>query len=323
MKRSGERKIPAPGNSSSAVGSKDSVGPRGRSRPSIGYLPVLGAFTLIELLVVIAIIAILAGLLLPVLSKAKLKAHGIQCLNNHRQLTYAWIMYASDNREVFAYASPADLAAYDPYAWMSGVIDFNPGNRSNWDLSADVQRSPLWTYCGAAPGIFRCPADRSTVRPSSGPLKGQLVPRVRSMSMSVWLGGFGGTLNYGSGVQSPPWRLYRRLTDLVDPGPSATSVFWDQREDSINYGNFVIDMTGYPAQPGLLQFNGDLPASYHHRAGGLSFGDGHSETRRWLDPRTMPPLRKNQSWTMSSGPIPSASNRDVMWLQEHATRKIN
>jgi len=280
-------------------------------------------FTLIELLVVIAIIAILAGLLLPALGKAKQKAQGIQCLSHHRQLTYAWLMHADDNQERFAYASPASLGGYDSNAWISGTMDFNPNNRSNWDPSADLQRSPLWKYCGEAAGVFHCPADHSTVTPASGPYRGQLVPRLRSMSMCIWFGGFGGTLAFSEGLQSPPWRLYQRLSDVVNPGPSSTVLFWDQREDSVNYGNFFIDMTGYPAQPSLTQFNGDLPASYHNRAGGMSFADGHSEIRRWLDPRTMPPVRKGESWTVFAGPMLSPNNRDILWLQEHATRKIN
>ena len=68
------------------------------SRPSRG-------FTLIELLVVIAIIAILAALLLPALTRAKLKAQGVQCMNNHRQLAIAWRMYTEDNNDKLLYAS--------------------------------------------------------------------------------------------------------------------------------------------------------------------------------------------------------------------------
>lgn len=283
---------------------------------------LLHAFTLIELLVVIAIIEILASMLLPALGIAKQKAQGIQCMNNHRQLTYAWLLYSDDSRNSFAYSSPAVLNAYDPSAWMSGTLNFNPNNRSNWDVTADLQRSPLWTYCGASAEIFRCPADKSMVQPSSGPFAGRRVPRVRSMAMSIWLGGFGGNLSLSfPGFQSPPWRLYRRLNDLVDPGPTMTAVFWDEREDAINTGNFGIDMSGFPDQPNLFQLAEDLPASYHHRAGGLSFADGHSEIRRWVDSRTMPPLRKDQRLNPNVL-IPSPNNRDVLWLQERATRSI-
>ncbi len=140
------------------------------------------------------------------------------------------------------------------------------------------------------------------------------------MSMSIWFGGFGGELHSGyPGVTSPPWRLYLKLGDLTDPGPTRTALFWDQREDSINWGNFYTDMTGWPDTPTQTQFNWDLPGFYHHLAGGLSFADGHSEIRRWRDPRTIPPIRVGVMWI--SGPMSSPRNPDIIWLQERATRR--
>src|SRR5438309_7280190 len=86
-----------------------------------------GAFTLIELLVVIAIIAILAAMLLPVLHKAKLKAQGVQCMNNHRQLCLAWRLYAEDNRDQLVYASDDGSGAKNPlnqYSWTLSHMDY-------------------------------------------------------------------------------------------------------------------------------------------------------------------------------------------------------
>ena len=118
-----------------------------------------GAFTLIELLVVIAIIAILAAMLLPSLSKAKLKAQGIRCLNNHKQLTLAWKMYNDDNRDNLLYASEGSSydPNVDPYVWVKGNMSFT-SDRSNWDVEQDIKKSPLWPYCGKNAGIWKCPA---------------------------------------------------------------------------------------------------------------------------------------------------------------------
>lgn len=277
-------------------------------------------FTLIELLVVIAIIAILAALLLPVLIEAKIKTQGIQCMNNHRSLMLAWKMYTDDNSDRILYASPDPFysPAILPAVWILGGMDFNPGNRSNWDVTQDVARSPLWSYCGKSAAIWKCPADRSFVTVS-----GKNLPRVRSMSMNLWVGGFGGTADTLSGsdygtVGGNIWRVFLKMSDMTDPGPSRTFVFLDMREDSIDIGNFATDMQGWPATPQENQFY-DLPASYHNRAGGLSFADGHSEIKRWQDDRTMPPLIKSGLINDSD---PSPNNKDITWLQERATRRI-
>jgi len=133
------------------------------------------------------------------------------------------------------------------------------------------------------------------------------------MSMSNWVGGNEGA--YG-GWSGPEWKVYLKQEDFIDPGPSSTFVLLDEREDSINDGFLVTEMAGYP-NPSTTKIV-DYPASYHNRAAGLAFADGHSEIHKWLDPRTTPTLKRGQELALN---VASPNNVDMTWTRDHATRK--
>jgi len=283
--------------------------------------PPRSGFTLIELLVVIAIIAILAGLLLPALAKAKAKGHGIVCLNNHKQLALAWRLYAEENNDRLIGAANwtppnarSEIPNWTAGSWLTSNRG-SEGNADNWDHDRFTKQSKLWPYCGNSVGIWKCPADQTM---GLNTRTKQRVPRIRSMSMNNWVGGPGWS-NSGPWYPSSGsgWRVFLKLSDFLEPGPGMTWVFLDEREDSINDGYFVVDMAGYQDRPGSWKIV-DYPASYHNRAGGFSFADGHSEIKKWKDPRTYPVLRKGQDLPLDR---PSPNNPDVAWMQERATRK--
>jgi prepilin-type N-terminal cleavage/methylation domain-containing protein/prepilin-type processing-associated H-X9-DG protein len=279
-----------------------------------GVFPVdRNGFTLIELLVVIAIIAILAGMLLPALAKAKTKGQGIACLNNTKQLMVAWRMYVEDNRDKlpFAYAPEDRSNPNYRYAWVHGILDFANGNSQNWDITNTLAQGAIWPYTGQSAMIYKCPADQSRVRPTSGPFQNQTIQRARSNSMNSWMGMNQGEWTWFGG---PEFRKYTSMSDVVDPGPSLTWVLVDEHPASMNDGFFCVDMNGYPA---LAQTKlPDVPASFHNRACGFAFADGHSEIKKWTDSRTMP---AGNLKTLPS--VDQRNNRDVVWIWDHTTRK--
>jgi hypothetical protein len=205
-------------------------------------------------------------------------------------------------------------------------MDFNQDNRENYDPTVDMEKRPLWNY-NKSVKIYKCPSDNSMV--PNIDLNGQLVPRVLTMAMNLYVGGFctgnPGPGNDGGYTWADPYRVFSKITTIQNP--SSIFVFLDEREDVVNWSNFMIEMVGCsPASPPTWTWGpgpaSDMPASYHNRAGGLSFTDGHSEIHRWLDGRTTPPLAPPQTLLSSTAfnfAAAGPNNQDIYWLQLHST----
>jgi prepilin-type N-terminal cleavage/methylation domain-containing protein/prepilin-type processing-associated H-X9-DG protein len=257
-----------------------------------GHRNRVGAFTLIELLVVIAIIGILAALLLPVLSSAKMRAQGIKCRSNLKQLQLGWIMYNDDNGSRIPQNIASDFMGFTDnplqtnaqpgqiYAsWVLG----DAGSSPNWTNDLLITHGLIWPYVTQI-GLYKCPADPTV--------------RERNYSMNAWMDGM------------TPWNSlcvdYIKVTDIAKP--SQSMVFIDENPNTINDGYWAQD----PTQ--RTQWI-DSPAHYHNSGANMSFADGHAEARKWSDINVL----KGASGGATGFQANPLTGPDLPWVQARCT----
>ena len=257
-----------------------------------GHVSTFDAFTLIELLVVIAIIAILAAMLLPALSRSKMQAQGVKCMNNEHQLTLAWMMYYDDNSQrLVPNIGDGQGASYsDTNSWCYGNVSSPLLDETNITY---VMQSLLWPYVKAL-GSYVCPSD------PGNPVG---TPRVRSVSMNAYMNGKGG------GTDVTKYENFIKTSDLRQP-PN-WYVFLDEKPASINDEYFEVIMDDYTATSFYLN---DNPSQVHNHACGFGFADGHAEIHQWKSSQF-------QSNALVTGTFtsPSAAYTDGAWIANHTT----
>jgi prepilin-type N-terminal cleavage/methylation domain-containing protein/prepilin-type processing-associated H-X9-DG protein len=226
-------------------------------------------FTLIELLVVIAIIAILASLLLPALSRAKVRAQGTRCLNNVTQLQLAWQLYADDSNDVIAPSASGSPATNQ--SWCAGNFLVTAADKTNLDL---IKNSLLGRLSGST-GIYKCPGDATV--------------NVRSMSENCAMN--------GDDTDLTGFTFFKKTSSV--PSSSQYFVFIDESAATIDNAHFRIDFDQTYSKAVR-----DNPAAYHAQSGNLSFVDGHAAARHWhASPVT--DLNPDGIWLMQHGSRPS------------------
>jgi prepilin-type processing-associated H-X9-DG protein/prepilin-type N-terminal cleavage/methylation domain-containing protein len=268
------------------------------------------AFTLIELLVVIGVIAILAGLLLPVLSQAKSKGYSISCLNNEKQLILAWQLYADEHDDRapanYGIAQVEQEIGNDTYRnWVNNVLDWSAVNSENTNITL-LFEGGIGPYLSGVDNVYRCPNDfvLSDKQSQAG-----WRSRTRSYSMNAMVGDAGDFIVGGSNTNNPYYRQFFTTSEI--PRPSDIFVFIEEHPDTIRDGYFL----NKPYPPEWIR----LPASYHSGGANLTFADGHAEYHKWVVGSTRKPARPGAvPFPFKLDPVDRA---DFDWLKQRVSIK--
>jgi prepilin-type N-terminal cleavage/methylation domain-containing protein/prepilin-type processing-associated H-X9-DG protein len=278
-------------------------------------VPRKGAFTLIELLVVIAIIAILASILLPVLSRSKLKATQAYCLNNQKQLGLAMTMYVSDNNERLVNSTNAPGQNADGFWGLEGGApgDWTSQAFALQDVQACLTTNNLLYQYAPNVGVYHCPGDvRFNLSIGSGSAVGWAYDSYAITENVEAVQGF--TQSFSKITQ------INRTSDCI--------VFAEQADTrGYNEATFAMSVTG-PLPP--IQFNFvDVFSTFHGNVGTFAFADGHAEARKWLDPAILATGKAaltagSTIYDYQQSPYkPDPTGHDAPWLIQHCVAPNN